>query len=218
MNKWQDPVKKNDGCLCSHNQGLFIPNRQLSFIVATFLLIIFAVFMTGYFLGKKIVVEQLTEKIQQEAFADHVYASVITQMPHDKQVLENSTLTCKEDSALEAETSLSTSCMKSEIEIVQENKGTEEDSLTAIDKELTHYYAQLIGFGTEKAAQLFVKKLATKGIETEIKKRASKTAKGRTSYWYQVVTLYYTNKDELSELVDRITKEEKIKDATIRVC
>ena len=56
MNKWQDPFKKNDVCLCSNNQGLFIPNRQLSFIIAALLMMIFAVFMTGYFLGKKKVV------------------------------------------------------------------------------------------------------------------------------------------------------------------
>jgi len=80
------------------------------------------------------------------------------------------------------------------------------------------YYAQLIGFGTEKAAQLFVKKLLAKGIETEVKKRVSKTVKGHTSYWYQVVTAAYSNKNDLSAVVDRLAKEENIKGACIRSC
>lgn len=215
MNKWQDIGKKNDDCLCSNNQGLFIPNRQLSFIIAIMLFILFGVFMTGYFLGKKNSAEQLTERIQQEAFADQVYASIITQTQDSNQNLENSTLVCSNDK----EIACSAQSSHQTIEIVcADDLNNNADDATSIGQQLTHYYAQLIGFGTEKSAQLFVKKLATKGIETEIKKRVSKTAKGRTSYWYQVVTLSYSNKDELVELVNRITKEEKIKDANIRVC
>ena len=79
MNKWEDSFKKNEPeCYCSSNQGLFVPNRQLSFIVAGLLFLSFCVFMTGYFLGKKNVVEQFSEKIQQEAFADQVYATVLS--------------------------------------------------------------------------------------------------------------------------------------------
>ena len=84
------------------------------------------------------------------------------------------------------------------------------------NSDIKQYYAQLIGFGTEKAAQSFVEKLALKGIETKVQKRTSKTAQGRISYWYQVVTVPYKDRNELSLLVDTIAKEENIKGAFIK--
>lgn len=213
MNKWEDSFKKSpvneQACHCSNNQGLFVPNRQLSFIVAGLLFLSFCIFMTGYFLGKKIVVEQFSEKMQQEVFADQIYTSVLATAPEseNEQSQINSLLVTDAD-IVEIPQSIN-----QEVALVES-----ENNVASQEASSVRYYAQLIGFGTEKAAQLFVKKLASKGIDTEIKKRVSKTVKGRTSYWYQVVTFAYTNKNDLSELVDRITKEENIKDASIRTC
>lgn len=203
MNKWEDSFKRSEpSCYCSSNQGLFVPNRQLSLIVAGMLFLTFCIFMTGYFLGKKNSVEQFSEKMHKEAFADQVYTTVLA-------------------SAQEQETDTDI------VEVVQqptEQTNNQAMIVAEIENSLVHempetlYYAQLIGFGTEKAAQLFVAKLASKGIDTEIKKRVSKTVKGRTSYWYQVVTSAYADKNELTEIVNRIAKEENIKDANIRVC
>jgi len=201
MNKWEDSFKRSEpSCYCSSNQGLFVPNRQLSLIVAGLLFLGFCTFMTGYFLGKKNVVEQFSEKIQKEAFADQVYTTVVA-------------------NAQEQESDLPTSLV-TDVEIAQLAPQPIETIELATHSELptTFYYGQLIGFGTEKAAHLFVNKLASKGIDTEIKKRVSKTVKGRTSYWYQVVTPAYSNKNDLIVLVDRIAKEENIKDASICAC
>jgi len=208
MNKWEDSFRKpnEQSCYCSSNQGLFVPNRQLSFIVAALLLLSFCIFMTGYFLGKKNVVEQFTEKMQVEAFSDQVYAAVLATTQENEQQAENNLLVTDADIA-----DILPQSINQDIAVAQVEADAEQSALT-------RYYAQLIGFGTEKSAQAFVKKLATKGIDTEIKKRVSTTAKGRTSYWYQVVTTAYTNKSDLSELVDRIAKEENIKGACIRVC
>jgi hypothetical protein len=204
MNKWEDSFKRNEpSCYCSSNQGLFVPNRQLSLIVAGLLFLGFCTFMTGYFLGKKNVVEQFSEKIQKEAFADQVYTTVLA-------------------NAQEQENDLApiNSSLVTDVEIAQMDPQSIETMELVPDSELptTFYYGQLIGFGTEKAAHLFVNKLASKGIDTEIKKRVSKTVKGRTSYWYQVVTPAYSNKNDLIVLVDRIAKEENIKDASICAC
>jgi hypothetical protein len=207
MNKWEDSFKKisieNNGtqmCHCSDNQGLFIPNRQLSALVALILLLAFSLFMTGYFLGKRKVVEQFTQEMQQDAVADKIYTTILSK--HENQSCE----------AMTTDTLLVTQVAE---EIVEVAPATDIFQNTQDQKK---YYAQLIGFGTEKAAQVFVKKLFAKGIETELKKRMSKTAKGNTSYWYQVVTAQYTNKDDLLHLVDKLTKEENIKDARICVC
>src|SRR5579863_2687015 len=70
MNKWEDSFKKMD------DQGLFIPNRQLSVVVAILLLLAFSLFMTGYFLGKRKAVEQFTQEMQQDAIADKIYTTV----------------------------------------------------------------------------------------------------------------------------------------------
>jgi cell division protein FtsN len=217
MNKWEDSSKKNEVCQCSRNDGLFVPNRQLSLIVAGFLFLAFSVFMTGYFLGKKNVVEQFSDNIQQEAFADQVYTAVVTAEQDSEQKSVNTLLVTEADATniiVEMPDQSANQENKQEI-IVAENAEIEN---TTLQTSAIRYYAQLIGFGTEKAAQLFVNKLAAKGIETEIKKRTSKTVKGRPCCWYQVVTGTYSDKNDLVVLVDKIAKEENIKDASIRTC
>lgn len=194
MNKWEDSFK----CHCSDNQGLFIPNRQLSALVALILLLAFSVFMTGYFLGKRKVVEQFTQEMQQDAVADKIYTTILSKH-EDQPTTDTLLVTQVEDTVVATEPIISTDMLQD----TQDQK---------------KYYAQLIGFGTEKAAHAFIKKLSAKGIETELKKRVSKTAKGNTSYWYQVVTTQYSHKDDLLYLVDKLTKEENIKDARICMC
>jgi hypothetical protein len=226
MNKWEDSFKSNvsneQGCHCSSTQGLFVPNRHLSFLVAGLLFLFFGIFMTGYFWGKKNVVEQFAVQVEQDAFADQVYTSVIATATTDESFAPSAF--AKAD-ALESKQEIHT-LLITDAEIIEAAPGlsinqeivVENDTSLMAENSITRYYAQLIGFGTEKAAQAFVKKLSAKGIETEVRQRASKTVKGRTSHWYQVVTCAYANKDELVKLVDRITKEENIKDASIRAC
>ena len=213
MSKWEDSFRKtsveNNGstiCHCSENQGLFVPNRQLSFVIALLLLLAFSIFMTGYFLGKRKAVEQFTQEMRQDAFSDKVYTTVLSTAQENQLSIDNPLLVMHADDVAD----LSSQSINQDVAAI-------EQEIVAQQHE-HHYYAQLIGFGTEKAAQLFVKKLSTKGIETEVKKRISKTVKGHTSYWYQVVTAAYSNKNDLVSLVDRLAKEENIKDACIRVC
>ena len=215
MNKWEDSFKKIS-VEEADNQGLFIPNRQLSIVVAVFLFLAFALFMTGYFLGKKKAVEQFTQEMQQDAFADKIYTTVLSTSSvkggvypeliqgEDKQPAADALLVVNAEEIVASSPLIShEEIAATEIAVVENNR---------------QYYAQLIGFGTEKAAQSFVKKLSAKGIETEVKKRASKTVKGQPSYWYQVVTTQYANRNDLVALVDRLAKEENIKDARVCAC
>lgn len=209
MSKWEDSFKKtiqygdeNNPCRCMSNQGLFIPNRQLSAIIAALLFVLFCIFISGYFLGKKYAAEQFTAVIRQDSFADHIYTSVLSAT---EQAENNNDLLA---------TAGHITTTTPEPLVAQEPIA----SLSDLSDVTQNYYAQLIGFGTEKAAQQFVLKLAAKGTVTEVKKRASKTVKGKTSYWYQVVTPAYADKYELSTLVDKIAKEENLKDVCIKVC
>ena len=218
MNKWENNLKNHEqSCCCSSNQGLFVPNRQLSLIVASILFLTFSIFVTGYFLGKKNAVEQFSEKMHKDAFADQVYATVLANTQNNEQSHPNRLLVTDAQAFEMQKQPIDQDVSFEKSEAVVNLAGSENNTDPQGSSSLL-YYAQLIGFGTERAAQAFVSKLASKGIETEIKKRVSKSVKGRTSYWYQVVTSAYSNKNELIELVNKITKEENIKDANIRVC
>ena len=60
--------------------------------------------------------------------------------------------------------------------------------------------------------------MAKKNIVSEVKKRISKTAKGKVISWYQVVTPTYSDKVELEALVAKLVKEEKLNDTRIVAC
>src|SRR5579863_5928486 len=84
MSKWEDSFRKtpvdnsgNKMCHCADSQGLFVASRQLSFVVAALLFLAFALFMAGYFLGKKKAVEQFTEQMHQEVVADKIYTNML---------------------------------------------------------------------------------------------------------------------------------------------
>lgn len=213
MSKWEDSLKKtlttNNNvkiCHCSNHHGLFISNRSLSFVVAGLFFLTFSAFMAGYFLGKKKTFEQFMQNIHQDVFSDHIYTTMMTTTEDNQKNNNGNLLTVNESSKEIASQSLN------------ENFIVPNEELVVATNNSQRYYAQLIGFGTEKAAQLFAKKMLVKGIETEVKKRIGKTVKGRTSYWYQVVTTVYSDKNELSRLVSRLEKEENIKNACIQIC
>lgn len=197
MSKWEDK------CLCASDNGLFILNRQLSIVVAGLLFLFFSFFIVGYFLGKRSAAEQFTQKMCQESFPDQIYTSVIS--AHEEIKNESSVIPEKM-----AQTDTEVSDISPVLSLGEQSEG---NNVTK-----SAYYAQLIGFGTEKAAQKFVQKLALKNVETFVKKRTSKTAKGRTIYWYQVVTPPYNDKDELSSLINRLAKEEKLSGVYIGAC
>ncbi len=81
----------------------------------------------------------------------------------------------------------------------------------------TQYYAQLIGFGTKKAADLFAHRLREKMVKVNVQERRSFSPKGKKITWYQVITETFKDKDLLVNLVERLKKEERIKGVRIVV-
>lgn len=202
--------QENSLCQCVENNGLFVPNRQLSGLVAGLLFLLFCTFMTGYFLGKKYGIEQFTQKMYNDSLDDDEALSIVVR---DTEV-------CVQDDHAHLpiiEQSIAP-VLPNEVVAQHEVVADVPQQTNALPVNDQKYYAQLIGFGTEKAAELFVKRVALQGITTEIKKRVSTTAKGRTSYWYQVVTPAYSNKDDLSIVVNQLVKAERLKDVCIRTC
>ena len=77
------------------------------------------------------------------------------------------------------------------------------------------YYAQLLGLVANEPRNNLYKNLAQRDITAHIKQRPSKTAKGRTVYWYQVITESFTKKEDLLKLVETIKRREKLHDVRI---
>jgi uncharacterized protein YaaN involved in tellurite resistance len=80
------------------------------------------------------------------------------------------------------------------------------------------YKAQLIGFGTSRAAQQFADRLQNKNMPVRVDERHSKTAQGKKIIWYQVTTEPFNDKQELLTFVEKIKKEERLKDIRIVSC
>lgn len=80
------------------------------------------------------------------------------------------------------------------------------------------YYAQLIGFGTLRAAERFVDRLQQKNMPVKVVERHSKTAQEKEIIWYQIVTEHFDNKDDLIACVQKIKVEEKLNDIKIVSC
>lgn len=207
MSKWEVPFGKDTDCMCKNNQGLFIPNRQLSALVAVLLLIMCTIFIAGYFTGKRYVVEQFTQKIAQQHFSDQIYTAVVTQAAEEDA--HQSTIISGQYHDVADQT----------VDKVVAEPAVEPDESAnepTGERSAMLHYAQLIGFSTEKAANQFKQRLSDKAIEVVVKKRTSKTARGKVTAWYQVVTQESTNRAELELLVDRIVKEEKLKGVCIK--
>jgi sporulation related protein len=211
MSKWEDSFKKtipNGNDVNNQMNGLFIPNRQLSIVVAGLLFLFFAVFITGYFLGKRYACEQFMQQMHAENGVDKELSA--TQVMNDGDKNMHDEMRADDTSELVAVLPDAISEKDDETFVLP--------AATDVQGQSRSYYAQLIGFGTEKAAQKFAQKLASKNIETVVKTHTNKSVKGRVAHWYQVVTVPYTNKDELSELVAQLVKDEKLRDVAIRSC
>lgn len=212
---------QSESCVCDGKQGLFLTNRHVSWALSIILLLNFFLFMTGYFLGKKQAVDHISYKIDQESLTDHVYSSMYALYDSKApNASSDNTEPGEELEVAEVETPAEEAVLDQAIDTTAQVKTTENATETApeiisVKNDGREYYAQLVGFSSQQAAQQFVKKLALRDITAHIKQRPSKTAKGRIVYWYQVITESFTNKEELLKLVENIKHREKLHDVRI---
>jgi hypothetical protein len=202
----------------NEKNGLFIPTRQVTAYVSLVVSVLFMVFISGYFLGKKQIVDQFVVKVEQDSFADQIYASICTLYD---QNAESSEMRVQRDNNSFFESELSQKEVSPAIISSLEQLDKEETSLmnnSVMEDSVSGYYAQLIGYGTKKAADAFVQKLQKKDIPVLIKNRKSKTAQGRIITWYQVVTTSFSDRGELELLTQRIARDEKVKGIQICSC
>jgi hypothetical protein len=191
-------------CVCNDMHGLFIPNRRLSGVLAGVIISLFFAFVVGFFAGQRHIISNFSEKTSQDSFGDQVYASLcaLTDMPETEGNESSDEESNKDENNVDEE------------ELLDKNMQRSTDR-SEIEESNPSYYAQLIGFSSLKSAQRCEQRLLNRGFSVEIKKRQSKTARGKAVAWYQLVTQAYENKEELQNIVDRITQQEKLKDVYI---
>ena len=180
--------------------GLFVPSRQLGILFGGICIVLFGVLMSGYFLGKKQVMDELVYKLEQDSFADQLYSSSCLLYDQDAEQLQEKT-----------------DADQAEVAAAEEPPCEDELSFNQPEMQGPQYRAQLIGFGTRAAAEQFAHRV-NRYANVEIINRESTTAKGRSITWYQVVTSPFSDRNELQGTVDRITKQEKLKGVQITTC
>ncbi len=202
--------RKND----NEKNGLFIPTRQVSAFVGLAIFLLCVVFVSGYFFGKKQMVDQFVVKAEQDSFADQIYASLCAlydQGPEAPVAQRDEIPIAIQEKTVKKENSAGAQSEKKSDAIPQVSIVV--DSISS-----TQYCAQLIGFGTKKAADNFAQKLQKKGIFALVKIRKSQTALGRQTTWYQVVTKPFSDRKALELLTQSIAHDEKIKGIRIIAC
>jgi hypothetical protein len=206
MKAWKDKEARAENTSENTKNNLVVSPRQLSFVVAGNIILLFTTFIFGYFWGQKYAAEQFIDKIHHESFTDQISSSLLAlQEANYREEIEESVSTQKEDAVDNKE--------------MDQNKVTISASDTDdLNASINYYYAQLIGFGTLQAANRFVNRLQQKNIPVEVKKRVSKTSRGKKIIWYQVVTKKYNDKFVLEKLVEILKKDEKLKDPCIIIC
>ncbi len=207
-----------------NNDGLFIPSRQVTVMVAVAVVLAGVLFLGGYIVGKKHVMEQVVARMEQDSFADQVYSSLCELYDYDMEEVIVADQECEsiEDTAIEEvvqnEPAEPMPVVSNDLEMDAANEKTSTQIIPEQAAATISYRAQLLSYHVKKYADNFVAKLAKKGIPVEVKTRKSTTACGASKLWYQVVTGPYADRDELQKVVDRISQEEKIKGARIITC
>lgn len=207
----QSPV---DQCECSKNNVVIIGMRSLSLLVSAVIVLCFFIFMTGYFLGKRSAYEDVAGVLVQDSLSDRVYASMCSiygykdeKASAEEQELE--TEVAEADQEAETPATAEPATQPAEAEVATQ---------AAPAADAVHYYAQLAGFGSLQSAEQFARKLRKKNIKVSVAQRRSKSARGKTVSWYQVVTGSYADRNQLDSLVSRLQKEEKLHDIRVLNC
>lgn len=204
--------------------GLFVPNRQVSWLLSFVLIFGFLTFITGYFWGQRKAIERFVNKIEEESFADRISYSLYTMNDRDVSEFEAPD---SENGASEIEKNTEEVTEQAPVVLAQ-IKNEKLQSIKKSDKEQPKaviqenekekrniFVAPLAGFGTLHAASTFAHRVRKLDPKVKVKTRISTTPKGKKIAWYQAVTGEFDDRDELERIIGRVGKAEHIKDIKI---
>ncbi|MBV8660814.1 MAG: SPOR domain-containing protein [Candidatus Dependentiae bacterium] len=221
----------------SSSDQIVLTKRQASMIMASMLLFCLFVFIIGFFLGKRTVIEDFSTKITKEALHDQIDFLLTTQSLESSQEEATSTIETESSDALigiENQESImpaifsqerisQAGTVSAEIKAIDDTASKvyitsdEETSVQGNKLSQTPQYAQLIGFGTKKAAQAFVSRLKKHNVPVILKTMISKTASGKQKTWYQAITPTYNSAEELQSQIAKIKRLEHIREKDIKI-
>jgi hypothetical protein len=173
-----------------------IHHYQITGLIAAMLMLYVVTFLAGYFWGKKSALEEFAEQIKNESFSDKVYASLCALYDQPADAGTNQTQAQSVDELPQGES------------IINGQEQEEKEKPTGV------FVAQLIGYGTEKQAQLYVKALERRGIAADVVTRTSATSRGKKRVWYQVVT-QPASYEETQRLAERLAIEDRLAGVSI---
>ncbi len=185
--------------------------------MASLLMVCLFVFIIGFFLGKRTTLDDFSAKTTQDSLHDQIDFLLTTQslasLQQDDDAVENPAPEKQEDVnpintqvIVPALTTPSTQPVALDKPAV---KNSENSKFPA--------YACLIGFGTKKAAQIFVDRLKKRNVTIVLKTMISKTPSGKTRTWYQAVTPTYDSFEELQAHIDKVLEYERIRPQDIKI-
>ncbi len=205
--------------------GLFIPHRETSWLVSIFLGSAFTVLFLGYWWGYRSAINTFLVTSEQESFADTINYSLYTMndleigefetKEEDTANVDNADQSDESDDQVEQALGATTVPEEAEVPACQSVGNVVQEIPVATPKMTKVYVAPLAGFGTLQAAQAFAKKIQTIDPYVMVKKRVSKTARGKTVAWYQAVTGEFDNEEKLQAVLDQLKQKEHLKDVKI---
>lgn len=201
--------------------GLFIPNRQVSWVISLILLFGFLTFITGHFWGQRKAIERFVHKVEEESFADRISYALYTMNDRDAREFDDSESESSGDEAQNNEENVTQEKISvSEIKVAQISETADSANLEEpkaetkkVNKKI--FVAPLAGFGTLHAANTFARRVRKYDSGVQVKTRVSKTPKGKTIAWYQAVTGEFNDRETIENIVGKVKKAEHIKDIKI---
>jgi hypothetical protein len=220
--------KLNQDLKSDQSNTLILNNRQLSWLAAGLIALVFFVFIGGYFLGQKKALERFSSQIDQDSLSDKIATSLYSMYDttdEDESAEASDALDASDsgegEEAATPETPVEEQKEQPVVKVAQTSEpvAPSKPLENKVEKTTTKKcYAELVGFGAEKTAQGFVTRLRKKGITVVSKKHESKTAKGKRVAWYQIVTPNYESYDKLVDVVAKIKREEHLKGVRMVTC
>lgn len=218
---------------------IIITKRQASMIMASMLLFCLFVFIVGFFLGKRSVIDDFSNKVTKDALHDQIDFLLTTQSLASSQenaaIIEAEPVVEKVDAIVTSQPQeiitpaifTQDRAMHANIVVADNHVSRPQDfpvldDIKSVDAPVSvseaknPQYAQLIGFGTKQAAQAFVTRLKKHNVPVILKTMMSKTASGKQRTWYQAITPTYESSQELQTQVAKIKRLEHIRGKDIK--
>ena len=203
----------------SDTDKIVITKRQASMLTASMMLLCLSVFIVGYFLGKRVVVDDFSSQVTQDSLNDQIDYLLTAQALQPSEETKELAHSDKEESVEKIDSIKHEKQEEVKSSPVVKLPQKEEKKIDAPSEksESASHYAQLIGFGTKKAATAFAARLKEHHVPVIIKTRSSVTASGKRRVWYQAITTSFDSVEALQDVVDKVQKFEHIRSKDIKI-